>query len=828
MARPLLVAALARMVIAAVDNDLTILQDNVIKLLLPNPADSYDLSVVASIDTQVPVQASALNASGLFPDINYYDQNDRSEWAAATHLQRCLMFGVSFASNVSILHGHPLVQQACSRCVQGWLDANPQNSNWWWQQLGVLQVVSKALLLCPNATQLATANSLLYPRLTLADVQGFPGANRVWSSLVHVLIGVLNGNASHVDVAYSLMQASYAPVGPVEADGLQVDSSFHQHGPLAYFSYGYGAHFMANALTMELAAQGTRWSMSPAQWQAVSGYLLDGAAWVTRGSEFHLGAMGRHNTYYNTTDGYGVPNGHYHYYAAYPAFSMAFPSFSPPFDSGLAVWYARLLPPLLASGWGNGTTYPRAGEIQDLYKQVLLANASGYNAVAAAKVGHARFWRSDYSVHSRPTYSLSLHTFSNRTLNTECVNDEGLQNRGMADGALTVHVTGREYTGHAPVWRWSLIPGTTMLQTPSPFTCSDAQITDMGQRLSFVGGVTDGWAGAACMDLQRTDAKSTLIARKSWFFSEAGVIAVGAGIGQGLNSTGSAPLYNVVTTMDQRLLTAPVYYGTVDAPGTPVPVPADSLLERADVAWVLHERTVSGLLSPPTGGVGSTIGVSTKVQNGSLAAITQGPDTPISLPTFLSYIHHGPASYQNSSSVASYAYAVLPGLPPSVLPAQAAQRWEAFQASVAIMENSRQAQSVCWSAPNSTTQWLLQSVFWPPASSASAATDSPPMHGGRLQGAPPCPAATASFPCLAQVSLSTEGLLSVSASSPARESMSGGGPSVVVITLPGVQAVGAACTPTAGAGGGTTVTVQLPTHADTAGATAVVTCTVSQ
>ncbi len=67
---------------------------------------------------------------------------------------------------------------------------------------------------------------------------------------------------------------------------MQPDHSYHMHGPLAYMSYGYGAHFLANALTMEVAAAGTRWAMSRDEWCAVAGYFLDGSRWVVRGSEY--------------------------------------------------------------------------------------------------------------------------------------------------------------------------------------------------------------------------------------------------------------------------------------------------------------------------------------------------------------------------------------------------------------------------------------------------------------------------------------------------------------------------------------------------------------
>ena len=128
-------------------------------------------------------------------------------------------------------------------------------------------------------------------------------------------------------------------------DGMQPDFSYHMHGPVAYISYGYGSHFLTNALTMELAASGTRWAVSPEQWAALTGYLLDGSRWVVRGSEYMLSAAGRHNTYFFKPDAFGLAAGHYHFYAAYPLFAAAFPALSlPPFDSPLSVQLVRLLP----------------------------------------------------------------------------------------------------------------------------------------------------------------------------------------------------------------------------------------------------------------------------------------------------------------------------------------------------------------------------------------------------------------------------------------------------------------------------------------------------
>ena len=181
-------------------------------------------------------------------------------------------------------------------------------------------------------------------------------------------------------------------------------------------SYAYGGHFMANALSMERAARGTPWALGPApgpHWAALTTYLLDGARWLSRGAEWAAGAMGRHNTYFASADASGVTDGHYHSFAAYPLFGLAFPTWAPPFDSATAVLYGRLL--------RHFSAYPRAPEIGAFAAQVLAGDGSGGVA------GHRRFWLSDCSSHQRAGFAFSLHSFSSRTLNTECINGEGLQ-----------------------------------------------------------------------------------------------------------------------------------------------------------------------------------------------------------------------------------------------------------------------------------------------------------------------------------------------------------------------------------------------------------------
>ena len=56
------------------------------------------------------------------------------------------------------------------------------------------------------------------------------------------------------------------------------------------------------------------------------------------------------------------------------------------------------------------------------------------------------FYDSDYVVHRRPHFSLSVRMSSKRTIQSECGNEEGKQNRNMADGTTIAFVTGEEFS----------------------------------------------------------------------------------------------------------------------------------------------------------------------------------------------------------------------------------------------------------------------------------------------------------------------------------------------------------------------------------------------
>ena len=151
---------------------------------------------------------------------------------------------------------------------------------------------------------------------------------------------------------------------------------------IRYSGWGYGAIYTTNMLVLERYAQGTNWTIPDPQFDLLAHLVLDGQAQSTRGANFDFLSCGRLFTCpyarhrvavglcvasaevvdpsallllgdaqllrawtadFDKTDSFGVNQGHYHYFAAFTPFELAFPDFQPPFTTPIGVFFAPLL-----------------------------------------------------------------------------------------------------------------------------------------------------------------------------------------------------------------------------------------------------------------------------------------------------------------------------------------------------------------------------------------------------------------------------------------------------------------------------------------------------
>eukprot|EP00038_Savillea_parva_P009906 m.186579 g.186579 ORF g.186579 m.186579 type:complete len:944 (-) comp16811_c0_seq1:97-2928(-) len=437
------------------------------------------------VDTEVTAIAASLTPEGTWTDVDYKDDS-RSWWAAADHLRRTLLMATAVNSPLSTHYNSAEIREVAERALSWWCKNDPQNQ-WWWMQIGVPRAVAKCLLLLNNAS-LVTAAQPLLSRTPLDD--SWTGCNRVWGASFHILHAALTSNTTEMGLAYAMAHSTLA-ISPQSGDGIQSDGSFHQHGPQLYSGWGYGTIYTTNVLVLESYAKGTQWAMSNDLWQVFSHLVLDGQGPSTRGANYDFLACGRLFTYFRVNDTFGVNQGHYHYFAAFSPFELAFPTFEPPFTTPIGVFFA----PLLGAASGRA----RADEFASL--------SDRFYGKAPDVASHKHFYDSDYTVYHRESMATFVHMLSSRTLATECVNDENKRGRMMADGTTTIYADQDQYIGSFPLFNWTTLPGTTEVQSAAQdaetpeHACGAIRSGDI--RRDFVGGLSEGDVGVSAMDFAR-------------------------------------------------------------------------------------------------------------------------------------------------------------------------------------------------------------------------------------------------------------------------------------------------------------------------------------
>eukprot|EP01006_Ploeotia_vitrea_P065934 TRINITY_DN94052_c0_g1_i1.p1 TRINITY_DN94052_c0_g1~~TRINITY_DN94052_c0_g1_i1.p1 ORF type:complete len:773 (+),score=23.15 TRINITY_DN94052_c0_g1_i1:44-2362(+) len=632
-------------------------------LMLIQPASP----VLHKVDAEVEWAVDSLAPDGTWADIDYGDKG-RSWWKTALHMQRCWLICIAYESPASRWYKNSTVLEATQRSFWWWLRTDPINPNWWWNDIGIPSLVGKRLLLLPtNETQLKVARVIL----ERSGSSWMTGCNRVWRALAQVMYGVAENNSSRVVTAVGEWRSTVVKAKSRDA-GIQPDWSFHQHGPLLYSGWGYGAIFSTNVLVLLNITNGLpqQYTLQKKQLELFTSFVLIGQQLATRGPLFDFSACGRLMTYFTNTTRFGVNLGHYHYFAAFVPFENAFPSFAPPFVTALGVNFANLL-----------DTVPAFKP----FSQRL------HGKLPPASV-HRHFWTSDYSVHHRPTFTSTVHMYSDNTINTECVNSENKQGKFLANGALTVRTHGLEYADIFPVWDWWRIPGTTAELVPSwPLSCCTDRHSTCGDcdrciqnvtHSAFVGGVSDGQYGCSVLEFD-SHAPSTLRIQKTYFYFDDCVVAMGTGLER------VKPSSMVITSIDQRNLNGDVLFWENSE--------EYKLHEKSTTTFhagnasIWHDGVATFVLSE-----NSTLNISNQDQTGSWGAITQGGYTPITKPVFSATLHHIPPY------TGGYLYLMAPSSMNDVLPLK-----QRLLSNLEFVRQDRQAQVVWRKQPD-----LLQAIIW--------------------------------------------------------------------------------------------------------------------
>ncbi len=441
--------------------------------------------LLRSVDTAQAQRLSAELINGQWPSVDYADQ-EPANWATSRHLHNLQLLARAVAV------GQDSLRPAALAALDHWLTCDYRNPNWWHNDIGVPRLLAPTLLLL-DAELTAVQRNLGAAILARAKLEK-TGQNLVWLADITAQRGLLQGDGDLVQAAYDRIAAE---IVITEAEGVQIDGSFHQHGACLY-NHGYGAGFASDGARIAALLRGTRFAFSQEKIDLLTALVLDGHQWFTRGRWQDYGTIGREIARAGHNAGY------------------------------LEAVTEHLL------------------QVPTGREEELRTMRDRLSGQAPQLSGHRHFWRGDISVVQRPAFYASARFYSSRLLNTDRPhNGEALRSHHIADGCTFFSRTGLEYSDIFPVWDWQHVPGTTVVQTPE----LSGELCRPGSR-AFAGGVSDGTHGLAAVDFER----DSLRARKSWFFLGDQIVALGAGVS---DSSG----HSVHTTINQCFLAGQVTQG---------------------------------------------------------------------------------------------------------------------------------------------------------------------------------------------------------------------------------------------------------------------------
>lgn len=583
---------------AQAGSDIALVRSRYVASVLPSASDD------AYLRAQAAGNAASLRPDGSWPDIDY-SATARSRWVTADHLDRVLV--MAKAARADRDAGHPNIElEACVLLGLKWWDEHDyRNPNWWWNEIGVPQLMGEIGNLMLDQIPSAERERMVAIMMR-SDWHRWTGANLTWGTGIEVARGCMENDSAAVAEGFSHMFAEIKIVSQPQ-DGIQQDDSFHQHGQQLY-NGGYGLDY-ANDLSRFISySWGTQFQIPADKMAIFSAYLLDGQQWFLRQGGFDYSVMGREITRAVPEPGPGDRTG------------------GPISPVGVAYRMGKVLALLAAE------PTPQQQELQAFVDRL------EDKPDARPFIGNKQFWCSDYMAQRRAGYFTSVKMLSTRMLNGELVNSEGKKSVHLSDGVNFLYLTGDEYRNIFPVWDWTKLPGTTAIQG----TLIPGERNSIHARgsTSFDGGVSDGAYGAAAMDLER----GGLSAMKAWFFFDDSYVALGAGI-----SLANDTQHSVATDVNQPLLRGDVL--TSENAG---PLPQGThTYQSAHRVWVYHDH-VGYVFAPHT-----RLVVTAGPQTGAWSDIGTGSTAPLTEQVFNLWIDHGTAPTNGS-----YAYVVLPNVTP--------------------------------------------------------------------------------------------------------------------------------------------------------------------
>ncbi len=443
-----------------------------------------------------------LKEDGSWPDIDYQDPR-RDKWSPSIHLSR--LWHLCLAGEGG--------NEKFRKALEFWVKNGFQCKSWWIESIGTPLRLGEIFLVVGDKVP----KSLLEQAKPIFDRSKIDnkstGQNRIWFATVALYKGLLYDDFALARKGCDIIAEEYVYAQPGK-EGLLEDFSFHQHGPQLQFG-NYGRHFLVNGLKNIRMFQGTELAMPGDKVQLLANYLLNGPRWTIYRKELDLNACARYIGK-NTTRRQGDV------------------------FTGAAATLTGLLPE------------------SDPMRKDLAGLMTGDPEFSGNKL----FYCSDFMVHRRPAYYLSIRMCSKRVIGSETAVNENMQGGLMGNGMVQLRRDNDEYRDIAPLFDWRRLPGITAIQDDSSLVCKQYSGTrnPFYNAAEFVGGLSDGRNGFTVQELEQR----SLRGRKTVFCLDDYLVFMGSSIhsteGKPVNSTVNSCYLRGEVSKDKNILHDNVEY----------------------------------------------------------------------------------------------------------------------------------------------------------------------------------------------------------------------------------------------------------------------------
>lgn len=472
------------------DRDIEAVTENITEGLLSGRLAPFAASDITDGDSIISAAADDGEGNLCFPDIDYLSR-DKVTWPPATHLARTERLAVLYRAETDE-NKKTEYREAILKLLGNWLENDYRSDNWWHNRLSNANILGEIGVLMKNdlsANQLKkTAQLVGRGSLTVSlEANLRTGANSIDFAMSTIKFGALTGSRRAIKKAVSVIsgELKYS-----NGEGLKEDGTFFQHGKRLYMG-GYGITFISGMSNIMLMLSGTDYIFTQEQLEPFAKFILDGLRMMSFGGTLDPTTMGR---------SVSRPN-------AQPLGSTA----------------------LLLSNLAEVEEMPGRDEIRAYVDSIISDIKTDY--------GVKYYDTAKFLVINNSDFYFSFRGGDDSLMYSEIINDENiLAYNSSYPGVTTIMHTGKEYNNIAPVYDYSMVPGTTAVYETDAELASHKDFTYRRLRGTYPAASAEGMAVCSAGTIHEGIAMTV-----SCFATDNAAILLGAGMkdskGRKMNTT---------------------------------------------------------------------------------------------------------------------------------------------------------------------------------------------------------------------------------------------------------------------------------------------------